>query len=46
VAGAIVLRPVPKAEFEYTLEELLAGITTESIHPEKDWGARYGNDIW
>ncbi len=29
-----------------TLEELLAGITPENIHPETDWGPPVGNEVW
>jgi antitoxin component of MazEF toxin-antitoxin module len=28
-----------------TLEELLAGITPENLHPEIDWGPDVGNEI-
>lgn len=29
-----------------TLEELLAGITPDNIHPEFDWGPAVGKEIW
>ena len=29
-----------------TLEELLAGVTPENIHPETDWGPPVGKEIW
>jgi len=29
-----------------TLEELLAGVTPENIHPETDWGSPVGKEIW
>ncbi len=29
-----------------TLEELLAKITSENLHPEIDAGAARGNDLW
>lgn len=29
-----------------TLEELLAGITPENLHPEIDWGPPVGNEVW
>ena len=30
----------------YTIEELLAGITPENIHPEVDRGPPVGKEIW
>lgn len=39
VEGALMLRPRPK---EYTLDELLAGITPENVHGETDWPPRRG----
>lgn len=29
-----------------TLEELLAGVTPENIHPETDWGPDVGKEVW
>lgn len=29
-----------------TLDELLAGVTPENIHPETDWGPSVGKEIW
>lgn len=29
-----------------TLEELLARITPDNIHPETDWGPPVGKEIW
>ena len=29
-----------------TLEEMIAGITPENIHPETDWGSPVGKEIW
>ena len=29
-----------------TLDELLAGITPENIHPETDWGPPVGREFW
>jgi len=31
---------------EITLEWLLAQVTSENIHPEFDWGAAVGKEIW
>jgi len=30
----------------YTLDELVAGITTENRHKEIDWGPPVGNEVW
>jgi len=39
----LVLTPVkPK----YTLDELLAGVTKDNIHPEWDTGPAVGNEAW
>ena len=29
-----------------TLDELLAGVTPENIHPETDWGPPVGKEVW
>lgn len=31
---------------QYTLEELLKGVTKKNIHPETDWGKPMGKEIW
>jgi antitoxin MazE len=46
ISGSLVLRPVVKAEVEYSLEEMLAQITPESLHGETDWGAPEGREAW
>ena len=30
----------------YTLEELLAGVTNENLHPETDTGPPVGKEVW
>ncbi|HEV2146188.1 MAG TPA: AbrB/MazE/SpoVT family DNA-binding domain-containing protein [Longimicrobiaceae bacterium] len=42
--GRLVISPVE--EPEYTLEELVAGITDENRHPEIDTGPSVGNEAW
>lgn len=42
--GKLVIEPVPEEEF--TLEQLVAGITDENRHPETDWGPPVGNEVW
>ncbi len=39
--SAVVIRP---AKPHYTLEELVAGITPENLHPETDWGPAVGRE--
>src|SRR5579862_4477060 len=47
VDGALVLRPVaPEQEYIFKLEELLACISPETIHPETSWGEPEGNEAW
>jgi antitoxin MazE len=41
VEGAILLRPVSR---EYSLEELVSGITPENLHEETDWGQDVGRE--
>jgi antitoxin MazE len=43
VDGGLLLRPRAK---EYTLEELVAGITPENVHGETDWGEAVGRESW
>ena len=42
--GDIIVK-LHKVKPKYTLEELLAGITDENIHPETDWGEPVGKEI-
>jgi antitoxin MazE len=36
----------PEAPIVFSLEELLAGITSENIHGETNWGPAVGNELW
>jgi antitoxin MazE len=36
----------PQAKTEYSLEELLAGVTPENCHDEIDWGADVEGESW
>lgn len=36
----------PKKLKEYTLDELLFGMTPEHFHPEIDTGYSVGNEVW
>lgn len=42
--GKIVVEPV--TETDYTLEELLAGVTKRNLHAETDTGAAQGKEVW
>lgn len=41
--GKLVLTPVKS---KYRLEELLAGVTEDNIHPEWDTEPAMGNEAW
>jgi antitoxin MazE len=43
-SGRIVIEPVPHRE--YTLAELLKGITPENLHEEVDFGRPVGKEAW
>lgn len=44
VEGKLVAIPLEKQE--YSLEQLLAGITDQNIHAEFDTGTASGKEIW
>jgi antitoxin MazE len=44
IEGKIVIAPIAEAEF--TLDELLAGVTPENMHSEIDTGEAVGNEVW
>lgn len=39
------LKP-PSTEPHYSLDELLAELTPETLHSELDWGAPVGREVW
>lgn len=39
----LILAPLQR---EYSLEELVAGITPENLHSETDWGEPKGKEVW
>jgi len=41
--GAIVIRP---SRPTYSLDQLVAKITTRNRHNERDWGATLGHEAW
>ena len=43
-SGRIVIEPVPRKE--YTLSELLKGITLENLHQEVDFGRPVSKEAW
>ena len=44
VEGKIIVTPVEAPS--WTLDELLAGVTTKNIHHEVDAGPAMGNEVW
>jgi antitoxin MazE len=44
VDGRIIIEPIPTPS--WTLEQLLAGVTSNNIHHEIDTGDAVGNEIW
>jgi antitoxin MazE len=41
--GAIVIRP---SRPRYTLDDLVARITSRNRHGESDWGSPLGHEVW
>jgi antitoxin MazE len=41
--GTLVVRPVRK---EWTLDELLGGVTDSNLHRETSWGESTGKEVW
>jgi antitoxin MazE len=46
--GALVLSPIvkPGRKPNYTLDELLSGMTRDNVPQEVDWGPKRGNEAW
>ena len=42
--GRIVIEPADKSAFK--IEDLVAGITSENVHDEADFGAPVGKERW
>jgi antitoxin MazE len=36
--GKLIITPMQKRTWKYSLDELLAGVTEDNIHPETPWG--------
>jgi antitoxin MazE len=43
--GKIIITAMQKRKWKYSLEELLAGVSEENIHPETDWGSAVGEEL-
>jgi len=43
--GKLIISPMQKRKWKYSLEELLAGVSEENIHPETDWGSVVGEEL-
>ena len=45
--GKLIVSPKQeRRKWKYSLDELLAGVTEENIHPETDWGTPVGDEVW
>jgi len=44
IEGKLIITPV--SEKEYTLDELLAGVTKQNLHQEISTGQPVGKEIW
>jgi len=45
--GKLIVAPKQQGrKWKYSLGELLAGVTEENVHPETDWGAPVGDEVW
>ena len=45
--GKLIVSPKQqRRKWKYSLNELLAGVTEENIHPETDWGIPAGDEAW
>ncbi len=42
----LIVAPVNKLKWKYSLEELLACVSEENLHPETDWGNAVGKEEW
>ena len=42
--GKLIISPI--IDEEYTLEELLSGVTVDNLHSEIDMGKPVGKEIW
>jgi antitoxin MazE len=43
-SGRIIIEPIQQPEFD--LESLIAGITSENLHGEADFGVPVGKEVW
>ena len=44
IQGKLIAKPLD--EKEYSLEELLAGVTKQNLHAEVDTGNAIGKEVW
>ena len=45
--GKLIVAPKQQSrKWKYSLDELLAEVTEENIHPETDWGIPTGDEVW
>ncbi|EOZ4483739.1 type II toxin-antitoxin system antitoxin MazE [Salmonella enterica subsp. diarizonae] len=43
--GKLIIEPVTN-EIEFSLDQLVNGITEENLHDLIDWGAPVGGEVW
>ncbi len=46
VSDGVVAKIQPKKRKKLSLDELVAGITSENLHKEVDWGPPVGKEVW
>lgn len=44
IDGRIVVKPIPAQQ--WSLEQLLSGVTSDNLHQEIDTGGAAGNEVW
>jgi antitoxin MazE len=44
--GKLIVAPMKKRNWKYSLGELLSGVNEGNIHPETDWGGAVGEELW
>jgi antitoxin MazE len=44
--GKLIIAPMQKRKWKYSIEDLLAGVSEQNIHSETDWGSAVGEEPW
>ena len=45
-SGRLVVSPLRKRKWKYSLDELLSEVTEANVHPETTWGLPVGDEVW